>query len=443
MIYQEQIMQTIMEMGNCTLGYADIARRAMGKKSKELMAKMRNEFKFGLRVYDINENHEEVYNINNDLILKENGDPVILGACNNGFTEQEADSMWNVIQEFAKYAFNKSHAAAYGLNAYQTAYLKYYYAADFMANALTACDGEQKDIIKNIGECKRLGVMILPPDVNKSLSGFTVEIMPDGRKGIRFGIGAIKGIAKIDSIIEQRAIKPFDSVKDFFSRVSGREVSRSKAESLILAGGFDSIEPNRHAVYNEYFGVIRKENAVSQKEYDVLKDSKDKKASKSYVWQNVNGYNEEHALFYEKELIGLYVSGHPLDKYPYQAWDGIWQSSSVECFAIIKNLTIRQTKQNKTFAFFKAETLGDVRDCVMWANEFSKYGDKLAEGRTVCLRGEKSTNQRGDDQFKVEQVLVQLNRVSGASKKSVAPPPPPPSSISETYDPMGDLFTYN
>lgn len=312
-----------------------------------------------------------------------------------------------------------------------------------MANALTACDGEQKDIIKNINECKRLGVMVLPPNINKSDSGFTVEAMPDGRKGIRFGIGAIKGISKIDSIKEQRAIKTFDSVADFFSRVSGREINRSKAENLILAGGFDDINPNRHEVYNEYFGTIRKEKALQQKEYELLKENKDKKVSKCYVWKDTTSFTEENALQYEKELIGLYVSGHPLDKYPYQPWDNVWLGSSVECFAIIKNLTIRQTKQGKTYAFFKAETLGDIRDCVMWASEFGKYGDKLAEGRIVCLRGEKSTNQNGDDQFKVQQILVKLNRISSTKTRPTTPVAEPPSSISQTNDPMGELFAYS
>ena len=443
MIYQEQIMQVVMEMGNCTLGYADIVRRAMGKKDRVLMAKMKNEFMYGLREYDIDENHQEVYNINNPLVLKDNGDPIIVGACNNGFTEKEASDMWSVIEIFARYAFNKSHAAAYGLNAYQTAYLKYYYPADFMANALTACDGEQKDIIKNIKECKRLGVMVLPPDVNMSESGFTVETMADGRKAIRFGLNAIKGISKIDAIREQRTIKPFDSVADFFTRVSGREINRAKAESLILAGGFDSIEPNRHKVYNEYFGFIRKEKAVSQKEYDKLKKDKDKALAKCYPYKDENKYCEDDALSYEKELIGMYVSGHPLEKYHYIPWESSYMNSNVECFAIIKDLRIQQNARKQSYAFFKAETYGDMRDCVMWANDFAKYGDRLAEGRIVCLRGVKSLSNRGETQLKVQQVIVKVDRVAGSKNKPLnTPPPPPPSSISETVDPMAELFSY-
>lgn len=444
MIYQEQIMQTVMEMGNCSLGYADIVRRAMGKKKKELMAKMKLEFMYGLRVYDKDAEMNETYNVNNPLVLKDDGNPVIVGACNNGFTEKEASDMWSVIEIFARYAFNKSHAAAYALNAYQTAYLKYYYPAEFMANALTACGGEQKDIIKDIAECKRLGVMILPPCVNKSEAGFTVETTPDGRKAIRFGLGAIKNISSVDAIREEREINgEFTSMREFFTRVKGRTINKTKAGCLILAGAFDWFNTNRHELYNDYFANVRGDKVMPAREYEAKKEAGDKNISSFFVKKDEINYSGEDALIYEKDLIGMYVSGHPLDKYVYVPWDNEYLGSQCEAYAIVKDIKVMQDKKKRAYAFFKAETLGDIRDCVMWANDYAKYGDKLIENKVVCLRGVKDTNQRGDYQFKVMQILVRLNKVTSVTaNKTAMPQLQPPPSISATFDPTAELFAY-
>ena len=419
MIYQEQIMQVVMEMGGCSLGYADEIRRACSKKKQKMMIKLGFEFKYGKRVMKKDASGEEVYDHNGAYILKANGQPVIIGAVHNGFTEAEADNIWEMIKKFAGYAFNKSHAAAYGVNAYQTAWLKLYYPAEFMSFALSA-KTTKEEIATDIKECKRLGVPILPPDINSSDAGFTVEVLPDGRKAIRFGIGAIKGISNTDDIKDAR---PFSSIDDFFARVSGRSIGKAKAEALILAGAFDSFESNRHSVYNHYFGQIRKDHIVDPATYENAKLTK--KHTNMFVARNEVKFCNDDKYDYEYELMGLYVSGHPLDSYAYKPWSLVGAKENVECFAIITNIRIQQDKYGRAYAFFKAEALEDIRDCVMWANDFAKYGDRLniEKGVTkkLVLRGMKE-NSRGADQFVVREALVKVDAISRRNNTTATQP---------------------
>lgn len=409
-IYQEQVMQVVMEMGCCTLGYADVIRRAMGKKKDSLMKKLTNEFLFGARVYDKDENGEDVYNINNELVIKPDGNPLCKGACNNGFTEEEARGIWNAIVEFAKYAFNKSHAAAYAYNSYQTAWLKCYYPADFLANCMSITD-KAEDIITDIKEAKKLGVPVLPIDVNKSYSNHVVEMLPDGRKAIRLGFSLIAGISNADIVaVEREANGDYVSVVDFFNRIPGNALNRTKAPNVILSGGFDSIEPNRHKVFNYYFGTIRKETAITQKMMNkAIKDEDKKITSSCYVEKDESSFCDEVKFAYETDLLKICISGHPLDKYPYQPWEFIGFNQQCECYAIIREVRVRQDKQQRAYAFFKAECLEDTRDCVMWANDYAKYGTKIVNGKTILLRGIKRGDLKGNPQLVVNQAIGRFN----------------------------------
>lgn len=268
-----------------------------------------------------------------------------------------------------------------------------------MAEVLTA-KSDQAEIATSIRECKRLGVPILPPDINLSGEGFTVEKLTDGRTGIRFGIQAIKGISSAEEI---KANRPYTSVDDFFSKVSGSVINKAKAEALILAGAFDSLEPNRHTVYTHYFGNIRKDKPVDEDTFNKLKEVK--KHSTSYVPKQASKYSEKFKFRYEQDLMGMCVSGHPLDDYPCKPWSMVYMNESVEYIGILKKVNINQTKTNKAYSFFKIETREDIIEAVIWPTEFSKYGDRLLEGETVIVRGKK-TNSRDKDQLVVNQVLV-------------------------------------
>ena len=411
-VYQEQIMQIVMEMAGCSLGYADIVRRAISKKKASLMAEIGKEFKYGKKAKD--------------------GTVIVIGAVNNGFTEEEAEKVWDMMRKFAAYCFNKSHAAAYAINAYQTAYEKYYHTAEFMAEALTAESDKQEEVARSVKECRRLGVPVLPPDVNKSEEGFTVEILDDGRKAIRFGLSAIKGIQSAEPI---KQIRPITGIDDFFTRVNATAINKSKAVNLILVGALDEFNSNRHEVHNHYFGNIRKDKAVDPATFETLK--KAKKHSTSYVPKDVKGYftHENIRFDYEKALIGMFISGHPLDKYDYKPWSLVGPMERIEQVGILRKVNVRQDRYNRAYAFFRLECLEDVRECVMWANDYAKYGDRIIEGKTVKLRGVKKQS-RDDWQFVVSEALVKLNTNSNANQQPVAHMP----NMAPMMNPMDNLY---
>lgn len=409
-VYQEQIMQIVMEMAGCSLGYADIVRRAISKKKAKLMQEIGNEFKFGKK--------------------DKKGNVIVIGAVNNGFTEEEADKIWDMMRKFAGYCFNKSHATAYAINAYQTAYEKLYYSAEFMAQALTA-KSDQDEIARSIKECRRLGVPVLPPSITKSNEGFNVEILDDGRKAIRFGLSAIKGIQSAEPI---KSIRPITGIDDFFTRVNGSAINKGKSESLILAGAFDEFESNRHQIYNHYFANIRKDKAVDPQTFETLK--KAKKHATSYVPKDARAFvnNETIRFDYEKQLMGMFVSGHPLDKYPYRAWSLIAPMERIEQVGILRKVNVRQDRYQRAYAFFRFECLEDVRECVMWANDYAKYGDRIIEGKTVRLRGVKKQS-RDDWQFVVSEALVKLGDNQNSNKQ-----PTPMPNMAPMMNPMDNLY---
>lgn len=299
-----------------------------------------------------------------------------------------------------------------------------------MAQALTA-KSDQDEIARSVKECRRLGVPVLPPDINKSNEGFTVEILDDGRKAIRFGLSAIKGIQSAQPI---RDIRPITGIDDFFTRVNASAINKGKSENLILVGAFDSFNTNRHEVYNHYFAHIRKDKAVDPQTYENLK--KAKKHSGSYIPKDVKGYitNENIKFEYEKALVGMFVSGHPLDKYPYRAWSLIGPQERIEQVGILRKVVVRQDRYQRAYAFFRLECLEDVRECVMWANDYAKYGDRIIEGKTVRLRGVKKQS-RSDFQFVVNEALIKLDS-NKVNQQQVAAMP----NMAPMMNPMDNLY---
>ena len=301
MVYQEQVMQIVRDLAGYSLGRADLVRRAMGKKKLEVMAKEREIFIHGQ--------------------IDENGKIVVPGCVRNGIDEKSANTIFDEMAEFAKYAFNKSHAAAYAVLSYQTAYLKTYYPAEFMAAMLNSFLGNLDKIPAYVDECKRLNIEILKPDINKSYTRFTVD---DGK--IRFGLGSIKnvGIAAVDAIVSEREKNgDYKEFSDFCERIKDASVNKKCVESLIKAGACDSFEQTRSTLMESYEAIIDmiadsgKKNFDGQVSmFDLGGSSEDQKEMKElkYTYKIMPEYSEKELLSMEKEMIGLYISGHPLDE---------------------------------------------------------------------------------------------------------------------------------
>ena len=300
-VYQEQVMQIVRALGGYTLGRSDLLRRAMSKKKAAVMQKERQNFVYG--------NEEE-------------GVP---GCIKNGIPEKVANKIYDEMIDFAKYAFNKSHAAAYAVVSYQTAYLKYYYPVEFMAALMTSVIDNPRKVSEYIYSCRQMGIRILPPDINRGESGFSV----DG-KDIRYGLSAIKSIGRpvIDAIVSERAAHgAYRSLKDFIERLSGKEVNKRTIESFIKSGALDSLGGTRKQFMMIYVRVMDSVN--QEKKYAMtgqlsLFDLVGEEEKKEYEIRlpDVGEYEKEQLLAFEKEVLGIYVSGHPLDDY-----EGLWRKN--------------------------------------------------------------------------------------------------------------------
>lgn len=290
-LYQEQVMQIARELAGYSLGQADLLRRAMGKKKPEEMAKHR------------------------DIFVK--------GATEKGLESEKASALFDLMAKFAEYGFNKSHSAAYAVLTYQTAYLKTYYPAEFLAALMTTEMDNTDKITKYIADARDHDIPILPPDVNHSQKRFSVEKL-DGKKGIRFGLEAIKGVGGIavDTILEARTQEPFKNVLDFCRRVPTRKVNKKVVESLTLAGAFDKIaEVNRASLFASIEGILehatddQEERALGQSSlFDSFTAEEIKLVTPTEnLFKNEEDFNRSRRLSLEKQVLGFYVSGHPMD----------------------------------------------------------------------------------------------------------------------------------
>ena len=408
MVYQEQVMQIVRELAGYSLGRADLVRRAMGKKKLDVMAKEREIF------------------INGQL--DENGDVIVPGCVRNGIDEKSANKIFDEMSEFAKYAFNKSHAACYAVVAYRTAYLKTYYPEEFMAATLNSFLGNLDKIPEYIDECKRLKINILKPDINKSMSKFTVE---DGK--IRFGLGSIKNVGKapVDAIIEERESNGiFKGFIDFCERVIDKGVNKKCVESLIKAGVFEEFEQTRATLLASFEQII--DGIQSEKKrgldgqvsmFDMgTKEEKEDMQKKKYAFEIHQEVSDKEKLSMEKEMLGIYISGHPLEKYRkliqqqtnistldinqieeqnnidntehgYNAIAKFKDGQQIRYAGIITSIKKKYTKNNKIMAFVTIEDLYGSVEIIVFESAYMKSKDSLIEENIVIVDGRLSIRE--------------------------------------------------
>lgn len=406
MVYQEQVMQIVRDLAGYSLGRADLVRRAMGKKKLDVMAKEREVFIHGQ--------------------VDENGNIEVPGCVRNGIDEVSANKIFDEMAEFAKYAFNKSHAACYAVVSYRTAYLKAYYPAEFMAATLNSYLGNLDKAPQYIDECKRLGIQILKPDINKSFEKFTVE---DGK--IRFGLGAIKNVGTIpvENIVKERKEKgEYKSFTDFCERVSELQVNKKCVESLIKAGAFQEFEQTRATLLASFEAIIDTIQSGNKKGFngqvsmfDIgTEQEKEDMEKQKYKFEEYEEMPEKEMLSMEKEMLGIYISGHPLEKMREQIMHSTNINSldlskiaeqadttkieentqqiqttkpkfvdgqKVKYAGIITSIKKKYTKNNKIMAFITIEDLYGTAKIIAFENAVINAGKSLIEENIVVVDG--------------------------------------------------------
>ncbi len=402
MVYQEQVMQIVRNLAGYSLGRADLVRRAMGKKKLDVMAKERENFVNGK--------------------LDENGNVEIQGCVRNGIDEKSANKIFDEMAEFAKYAFNKSHAACYAVVAYQTAYLKAYYPAEFMAAMLNSFLGNLGKVPVYINECKRLNLSILKPDINKSFTKFTAK-----GNAIRFGLGSIKnvGIAAVDAIVEEREKNgEYKDFTDFAERIYGESVNKKCIESLIKSGAFDNLGKTRSTLIASFEQIIDTIADANKKDYsdqitmfDISTTEEDIQKMK-YTFIEQKEYTEKELLSMEKEMLGIYISGHPLEKYRKQIEEttnlntmqieealeqlqeeGICEledGKQVKFAGVITNIKKKYTKNNKIMVFVTVEDLYGSCEIIVFETCYNRCNRLLMEENLIMVDGRISIKDEND-----------------------------------------------
>ena len=396
MVYQEQVMQIVRDLAGYSLGRADLVRRAMGKKKLDVMAKEREYFIHGQ--------------------TDEQGNVLIPGCVRNGIDEQSANKIFDEMAEFAKYAFNKSHAAAYAVVAYRTAYLKTYYPAEFMAATLNSFLGNLDKIPEYIVECKRLNIEILKPSINKSFTKFTVN---DNK--IRFGLGSVKnvGTSAVETIVQEREKNgEFKSFTDFAERMQGEAVNKKCIESLIKSGAFDELGETRHTLLNSFEGVLDTISGETKKSiegqvtmFDIA--SQETTEKHKYTLNKAEEYDERELLDMEKEMLGIYISGHPLAKLQEkikantnintlqmismkEEKDFSKDGKPVKYAGIITSVKKKYTKNNTIMAFVTVEDLYGSTEIIVFDSCYNRSSGVLLEDNIVLVDGRLSIREEDD-----------------------------------------------
>lgn len=400
-VYQEQVMQIVRDLAGFSLGRSDLLRRAMSKKKADVMAKERKVFVYG----DESEN--------------------IKGCVNNGISESIANKIYDEMTVFAQYAFNKSHAAAYAVVTYQTAYLKYYYTAEFMAAMLSSVMDMTDKVAEYVYSCRSMGIKILPPDINEGESGFSAK-----GDSIRYGLTAIKNVGKvvIDNIVAEREARGiYKDLEDFISRTAPLGVNKRAIENFIKAGAFDSFGATRKQMMMVYVQIV---DSVNQDKKDTMQgqmslfDIADEDQKKNYKMQmpKVGEYDNDQKLEFEKEVIGIYASGHPLSDME-EKWKRVITNMSLD-FAvpeegesykikdksrvtvggIITTVTRKFTKRGEQMAFLTLEDLVGTVEIVVFPREFDKYREILMEGRKIFITGEADIQENAPGKVKASEI---------------------------------------
>ena len=382
-VYQEQVMQIVRNLAGYTLGRSDLVRRAMSKKKAAVMEKERQNFVYG--------NEEE-------------GVP---GCIANGISEQTANKIYDDMIDFAKYAFNKSHAAAYAVVSYQTAFLKYYYPVEFMAALMTSVIEMPTKVAEYIQVCRQMNIKILPPDVNRGAYGFSVD-----NGAIRYGLSAIKSVGRpvINALVEEReANGEYRSLKDFIERLTGT-VNKRAIENFIKAGALDCLEGNRRQkmlVYGQIVDSIAQEKknsfAGQMSLFDLVSD--EEKKEYEIRMPDVEEYDKEMILAFEKDVLGIYLSGHPLERYrnimekmisakttDFQPDEEsgipkVYDGQKVIIGGMITEKTIKYTRNNKVMEFLTVEDLLGTVEIVVFPRDYEKWQSMLNEDARVFVQG--------------------------------------------------------
>ncbi len=383
-VYQEQVIQIFRDLAGYSLGRADIVRRAMSKKKLDVMEKERKNFVYG--------NKEEN----------------IPGCVHKGISEKVANEIFDEMTDFAKYAFNKSHAAAYAVLSYQTAYLKCYHPVEFMAALMNSVIDNSSKVAQYIEHCKHLGIKIVPPDINEGESGFSVS-----NGNIRYGLSAIKGLGKsvIDNIVYEREQNgSFTNLRDFITRLSGKEVNKRTIESFIKAGALDSLPGTRKQLMMVYVQILdevagnKKNNLSGQMSFfDFMED--EQKTQFQDTYPDVGEYTKEEILAFEKEVLGIYVSGHPLESYNSlmnknitvrtsdfllddvtnqpKVRDGAFETIG----GMVTSITRKTTRTNSIMAFITIEDVVGTVEVIIFPKQYEVYRHLITEEAKVFIRG--------------------------------------------------------
>ena len=401
-VYQEQVMQIVQKLAGYTLGRADLVRRAMSKKKAAVMQQERQNFVYG------------------------NEAEHVPGCISNGIPEKVANKIYDDMIDFAKYAFNKSHAAAYAVVAYQTAWLKYYYPVEFMAALMTSVIDNSTKVSEYILVCRQMGIQILAPDINESVGVFSVS---DG--AIRYGLNAIKSVGKpvIEELIRERETGgPFKDLADFIDRTSGKEVNKRTVENFIKAGAFDSFGANRRQmmmIYGQMMDDVaqkkKKDFAGQMSLFDFA--AEEDKASFKVKIPNVAEYSKEDLLAFEKEVLGFYISGHPLEEYEEQWKNGISHVTTdflpVEegelpkvhdgeraiVGGMITAKTMKATKTNKMMAFLNVEDLVGNVEVIVFPRDYEKNAALLNVDSKVFVSGRISAEEDKASKLIMEKIV--------------------------------------
>ncbi len=400
-VYQEQVMQIVRDLGGYTLGRSDLVRRAMSKKKQAVMEKERANFVYG--------NEEEN----------------VPGCVSKGIDSEVASTIYDQMMDFAKYAFNKSHAACYAVVAYQTAYLKYYYPVEFMAALMTSVIDNSAKVAGYIMVCKNMGIQILPPDINKGERGFSVD-----NGCIRYALNAIKSVGGpvIDTIVEERKVRgEYTSLNDFITRISDKDVNKKAVENFIKAGALDSLNGTRKQYMSVFLQLMdninhtKKSNLPGQMTlFDLAPE--EEKSSFDVQLPDVGEYTKDIILSFEKDVLGIYLSGHPMDEYQALWEKGITNTTAdfildeetdtcivkdqarVVIGGMIAEKKIKYTKNDKIMAFLRVEDLVGSVEVIVFPKDYERNSDKLIEDNKVFITGRSSVEEEKDAKVLLEKI---------------------------------------
>ena len=429
MVYQEQVMQIVRDLAGYSYGRSDLVRRAMAKKKHKVMEEERQNFVYGS--------------------MDKDGNILIPGCIRNGVSEEAANQIYDEMISFASYAFNKSHAAAYGVVTMQTAWLKYYHPVAFMAAMINSVYGHSEKVAAYIQYCRSHEIPVLPPDVNHSEWKFSVQRMENGKLGIIFGLGAIKtvGMNAADAIVRERKVRPFKDIFDFCGRIDTTAVSKRVVEYLIRVGAFDATgatRPQMMAVYEQEMASnasLRKNaDAGQQSFFDIMGDNDEPLISIEHHLPKMPDYPKRLKLNYEKEISGIYITGHPLDDdrdvldtLPFSTRDLILEEDdpqglqrldgkAVNMGGILTEVKGKATKKGAYMGFVTLEDLSGQIECLVFPKVYERYQGVLQEDETVVLSGRISVREEESPKLLVDTVTLmddwRQNRKSEAPKKT-------------------------